>query len=55
MSQEPGFTVEAAHARDKEKTTVYPPMPVAEAPDYDALRQRVLRATEETRGTLGDA
>jgi hypothetical protein len=55
MSQEPGFTVEAAHARDKEKTTVYPPMPIGETPDYDALRRRVLQATEETRGTLGDA
>lgn len=55
MSQEPGFTVEAAHARDKEKTTVYPPMPVAEAPDYDVLRQRALAATEQTRGNLGDA
>jgi hypothetical protein len=55
MSQEPGFTVEAAHARDKEKTTVYPLMPIAQAPDWEALRRRVLQATEETRGNLGDA
>lgn len=55
MSQEPGFTVEAAHARDKEKTTVYPPLPVQGTPDYDALRRRVLAATQETRGNLGDA
>lgn len=55
MSQQPGFTVEAAHARDKEKTTVYPPMPLKEVPDYDGLRRRVLQATQETRGNLGDA
>lgn len=55
MSQEPGFTVEAAHARDKEKTTVYPPMPVVETPDYETLRRRVLNATQETRGNLGNA
>jgi hypothetical protein len=55
MSQEPGFTVEAAHARDKEKTTVYPPQPLEGTPDFDTLRQRVLKATEQTRGNLGDA
>jgi len=55
MSQEPGFTVEAAHARDREKTVVYPPMPADGAPDFDALRARVLKATERTRGNLGDA
>ena len=55
MSEQPGFTVEAAHARDKEKTTVYPPMPLEGVPDYEALRQRVLAATQQTRGNLGDA
>ncbi|WP_156092630.1 hypothetical protein [Rhodovibrio salinarum] len=55
MSEQPGFTVEAAHARDKEKTTVYPPMPVAETPEYETLRARALQATQETRGNLGDA
>jgi hypothetical protein len=55
MSQQPGFTVEAAHARDKEKTTVYPPQPLEGTPDFDTLRQRVLKATEQTRGNLGDA
>jgi hypothetical protein len=55
MSQEPGFTVEAAHARDKEKDVVYPPVPFKGTPDYDALRRRVLQATEQTRGNLGES
>lgn len=54
MSQEPGFTVEAAHARDKEKTTVYPPRPAQEAPDFAELRARALAATQRTRGELGE-
>jgi hypothetical protein len=54
MSQEPGFTIEAAHARDKEKTVVYPVNPPAGTPDFAQLRQRALEATERTRGDLGD-
>jgi hypothetical protein len=52
--QVPGFTVEAAHARDQEKEVTYPPRPPREAPDFAALRRRVLQATETARGELGD-
>jgi len=50
----PGFTIEAAHARDQEKETIYPPMPPQQAPDFAALRRRVLQATQEARANLGD-
>lgn len=50
----PGFSLDAAHARDREKELVYPPRPPAEAPDFAALRQRVLEASKDARGHLGD-
>lgn len=50
----PGFTLEAAHARDQLKEVIYPPMPPREAPDFAALRRRVLEATRDARGHLGD-
>lgn len=49
-----GFSLDAAHARDREKEIIYPPRPPAETPDFAALRQRVLEASKDARGYLGD-
>lgn len=54
MEKEPSISVEAAHAADKQKEITYPPRPGAEAPDFEALRARVLAATKQARSELGN-
>ncbi|WP_153242369.1 hypothetical protein [Ferruginivarius sediminum] len=54
MHNEPPISVEAAHAADKEKAYTYPPRPPSGAPDFDAMRARVLEATKQARSDLGD-
>lgn len=51
-SQGTPFSIEAAHAADKQKEITYPVRPPAEAPDYDGLRERALALTRTARREL---
>jgi len=50
----PSFSIEAAHAADREKSITYLPRPLSGAPDYDALRTRALQATRQARRDIED-
>jgi hypothetical protein len=52
--REPSFSVDAAHAADREKRVSYPPRPPHDAPDFAALRTRALAATQAARAALND-
>ncbi|SDF94285.1 hypothetical protein SAMN05216241_103261 [Limimonas halophila] len=49
-----GFSVDAAHAADREKRISYAPRPPHDVPDFAALRTRALAATQQARTTLDD-
>lgn len=51
---DPSISLDAAHAADRQKEITYPPRPPEGAPDFDALRARVLDATKQARQELGD-
>jgi hypothetical protein len=53
--RETAFSVDAAHAADREKRVTYAPRPPHEGPDFATLRTRALAATRRTRAVLRDS
>jgi len=52
--RETPFSVDAAHAADREKRVSYAPRPPYDAPDLESLRARALTATRTARAALDD-